>query len=86
MGNVDLRCDVMSESIAASCGGKALGGSRVVVAAGVGAGGGGAVVCGATGLFSLFVSEGELDRRGSVGDDGNGARKFSGKSEPGRAG
>lgn len=37
-------------------------------------------------LFSLFVSDDELDRWGSVGDDGNGARKLSDRSESGARG
>ena len=43
--------------------------------------GAGAVDRGATGVFSLFVSWEDVVLGGSVGEDGNGARKFSMSSE-----
>lgn len=108
VGNVDLRWDVISESMQVNCGGRVSDRGGVGVVAGTEVGGGGrepvlvvvvvvvvivvvavavvavvAVVvdCGAVGLFSLLVSDDGLDRRGSVGDDGSGAKKLSGRSE-----
>ncbi len=71
---------MISESMRSSWGGKVPGG-RAAEGAGAGAG-----VCGMTGLFSLFVSDGGLETGRSVGDDDNGAKKVSDKSESGPRG